>query len=154
MARDLEIEVDTRAAQKVLGKKIVPVLKPALKRGAERLIGDFKKYPIRPKGHWAANTTPAQKRAFFAQLKNGGWKSRTMVLAKKWTWRFVESPGRIAAEIGNNAKYAQYVQSGEMQAAMHRGIWQNTDEAVVQANRRKIIDDIESTLRRAMNPAT
>ena len=74
---------------------------------------------------------------------------RTGRLGRSWTTRPIREPGAIGRSIGNNTKYAPWVQSSELQAWMHRGWWQ-TDEQVLADNQRAIVEVITDALVRGI----
>ena len=63
----IQIEGTERLARKFDAAGQIRVLRPPMLRALARLEDPIKTYPppIAP-GHWAANTTPRQRRAFFA----------------------------------------------------------------------------------------
>ena len=65
---------------------------------------------------------------------------RTNRLGGAWTSRIEK--GGFRGVVGNNTKYAPYVQSAEKQAWMHKGHWQ-TDEDVVEAQKDVIVRDFD-----------
>ena len=78
--------------------------------------------PIRP-GLWAANTTPAQKRAFFAKLRRGEWTGRTGELGNAWT---VDRISDATYRIRNPTKYANWMVGnaiGKQQTRWSRQYW-------------------------------
>lgn len=78
--------------------------------------------PPPPKGHWAALTTRAQKAAFFAQLREGGWHGRTGTLGRKWTTTVSPIVAGVRGVVQNPTPYGPHVQ-GDEQAAFHHGRW-------------------------------
>ena len=100
-------------------------LRPVMERSLARIRKPLKTYPQqRPTGY-----------------------VRTMRLGRGWTSR-VERGG-FRGVVGNNTRYAPYVQSAERQAWMHQGHWQ-TDEDVMESARDKIVKDFENHVFRAL----
>lgn len=57
-------------------------------------------------GVWRANTTRAQRAAFFAKLRDGGWHGRTGELGRAWR---VEALGPARYKIRNDQPYAGWI---------------------------------------------
>lgn len=123
-----ELEGIERLARKFDAAGRVEVLRAPMVRSLARLEDGLKRYPepIAP-GVWAANTTPRQKRAFFAKLRAGQVSGkRTGTLGRRWTSRTYEQRSTLVGEWGNNTQYAPFVQDGDEQARFHRGRWLTT----------------------------
>ncbi len=123
-----ELDGVERLARKFDAAGQVAVLRAPMVRSLARLESGLKTYPtqIAP-GVWAANTTPRQKRAFFAKLRAGQTSGkRTGTLGRRWTSRTFEQRNTLVGEWGNNTEYARFVQDGEEQARFHRGRWVTT----------------------------
>ena len=147
----IEIEIQgLEEAQARLGTDILGVITPALTRSVLRMEGAMKVYPPPPgDGEWAANTTPRQRRAFFALLRRGAISGRrTGTLGRRWTHRVQRGADQVLAEVGNNTEYGPFVQSKLFQARFHRGRWQ-TDQVVMEAELPRLVADVEGDLRRA-----
>lgn len=125
----------------------IRVLRTPMLRSLARLEDPLKTYPPPPAdGVWAANTTPRQKRAFFALLRAGRISAkRTGTLGRRWTSRVVETTTGLTGEWGNNTVYARFVQGHQEQAAFHRGRW-ITDQQVVDRNRAAINEDFRRAI--------
>ena len=68
---------------------------------------------------------------------------RTGTLGRRWTMVVNQYPGMIATEVGNNTKYAPWVQSDQFQAKVHAGRWK-TDVQVLRDNTSSILRILES----------
>ncbi len=93
--------------------------------------------PLPAPGEWAAKTSPAQKRAFFAQLRDrGGWTARTNNMVRKITTTTRTIGATVFGFIGTNEEYAPWVISKEKingkgpQAFFHMGRWFTLQEVV------------------------
>ncbi len=79
---------------------------------------------------------------------------RTGTLGRSWTTTVTPSSDGITGEIGNNVRYAPYVQGGPQsdpdQAWMHQGRWQ-TDEQVMLANEARIRALFSDAVLQALN---
>lgn len=71
---------------------------------------------------------------------------RTGTLGRRWTHAITRTIDAVTGKVGNNTSYGPWVQSKRFQANVHKGRWQ-TDEAVLEAQRQHIIDDIEASVR-------
>ncbi len=70
------------------------------------------------------NTTPAQKRAFFALLRAGRISgARTGKLGQSWATRVLEAATGLVGVVGNNRPYARWVQDRGRQARFPAGHW-------------------------------
>ena len=83
-----------------------------------------------------------------AQRPNSSYR-RTGTLGRKWTSKIEQSNGIIRGKVGNNASYAPLVQSYQLQARIHRGLWQ-TDRYVVDTEYRTIVRDFENAISEAL----
>lgn len=129
----MEIVITTNANQVAdelarHGANILDILQGPLDRGAFRIEAGMKVYP----------TARSESRY-----------RRTGTLGRRWTTRRISAPGMVGREVGNNTEYAPWVQSSELQAYMHRGVWQ-TDEDVIRREAPGIVRDVESTLAGAL----
>lgn len=132
----------------------VRILRPSMVRSLARLEDPLKTYPqpIAP-GVWAANTTPAQKRAFFAKLrakKTSG--ARTGTLGRRWLSRTYVSGNTLVGEWGNNTEYATFVQDEVEQARFHRGRWVTTRHVLNNATA-AIVTDFNTAIEQALRGA-
>lgn len=129
----MEIVIDTNAGEVAAdlerrGLSILGVLQGPLDRGAFRIEAAMKVYPAQ---------------------RSGSTYRRTGTLGRRWTTRRISAPGMVGREVGNNTEYAPFVQSSELQAYMHRGVWQ-TDEEVIERLAPGIRRDVEATLASAL----
>lgn len=129
----------------------VRVLRRPMLRSLARLESPIKTYPPPPAaGVWASNTSPRQKRAFFALLRAGRISDkRTGTLGRRWGSRLVEGAGGLTGEWGNNTPYAPFVQGHREQAAFHRGRWL-TDQQVVDHHQAAIAEDFRQAIAAAL----
>lgn len=140
------------AVLKKLGKfATLDILEPPMERSLLKIEEKMKTYPSPPaSGEWAANTSPRQKRAFFALLRAGRIKGgRSGTLGRRWTHAITRTGGGMEGRVGNNVPYAAWVQSARFQARFHQARWQNTDQSVLDSLRDEIIRDFEDALRKA-----
>jgi len=101
-------------------------LRPVMVRSLARIRKPLKVYPPRP-----PNST----------------YRRTDQLMKAWT-SLIEKGG-FRGVVGNNTKYAPFVQSAERQAWMHKGHWQ-TDEDVIESVQDRIVKDFDDHVFKAL----
>ncbi len=147
----IEIEGVEDLARKFDAAGQVMVLRPPMVRGLARLEDPIKTYPPPiASGHWAANTTPRQRRAFFALLRTRRISGkRTGTLGRRWTSRITEKGASLEGEWGNVTAYGHWVQGHGDQVAFHRGRW-ITDQQVVDRNRQAIADDFAQAITAAL----
>jgi hypothetical protein len=107
----------------------VKILRPAMQRSVYRIQARLAQYP--------------------AQRPNSSYR-RTGTLGRKWTSKIEEGNGAIRGRVGNNTDYAPLVQSKRFQARIHRGLWINTDEYVVETEQRNIERDFKQTIDEAL----
>jgi hypothetical protein len=103
-------------------------LRAPMQRAVLRLQRDMQEYPTQRKG---------------------STYRRTGTLGRKWTVRVKQDGAELVGTVGNNTRYAPFVQSRQFQARVHRGRWQ-TDAQVMNQNARAIVDDFEDTIQRAL----
>lgn len=119
-------------------------VKTGFARTGARMQRELSKYPER-EARSAPFVSDKQRRYFFAALRDGRITvpyRRTGLLGRRWLFKVEGDPGGATLEVGNDTPYGIYVQSAEHQAAIHRGIWHNTDQAVFDRNVPLIVDDI------------
>lgn len=103
--------------------RVHDILEPPMQRSLFRLQASMAKYPP-PSGNYA----------------------RTGTLGRRWTVAPIErSGGSMRGKVGNNTKYAPFVQSKQFQMAPFRNRWQ-TDDDVVEMHRTDIINDFENAI--------
>lgn len=105
------------------------IVQQPLGLGAERVETGMKGYPAPPPGTTYVRGAPPKSEK----------------LGSRWTTRQIRGGGFVGREVGNNASYAPYVQSTELQARIHRGRWQ-TDEEVITREMPAIVQDVERSL--------
>ena len=136
------------------------VLQAPMRRAVYRIqkdMADYDRVPAVRSGEWAAWVnahSPAKaaqiRGAYWAKVKKAGkHPGRTGTLGRRWTTRITRSAGGLTDKVGNNTKYAPWVQSERFQAGLHRKRWQ-TDQQVINDNRRAIVDDFEREIRRVL----
>lgn len=148
----IEIRYDIRgkdAALRLLSPNLRGVLDPAFRDSALHVQDILKRYPERGGNRdFAALATPGQRRAFFAKLRRGEWTGRTGTLGRSWDWRFAR-PG-LGAIVYNPTAYAHWVQSQQMQARIHRRVWQNTEVAALRQSEGYIVNRITMAVQRGL----
>ncbi len=104
-------------------------------------------------------TTRGGKSADFMALSKG-WKrnargkaqyvgyDRTGKLGQAWTTRVTQSARETVGKVGNNIKYAKWVQAAATQAWMHVGRWR-TDEQAIRQFEPKIAKRFRDAIERA-----
>lgn len=84
-----------------------------------------------------------------AQRPNSTYR-RTGTLGRRWTAKIERSANELRGKIGNNTVYAPLVQSARFQARIHRSLWINTDQYVVNTEERNIVRDFDATIQEAL----
>ena len=79
---------------------------------------------------------------------SGSMYRRTMILGRRWTSAVVREGNSLRGTVGNNTRYAPFVQSQMFQARVHRGRWL-TDQAAIEQAAPAIIADFAQTVRDA-----
>lgn len=127
------------------------LLAEIITRSAIRVEGTMKEYPSPPaSGAWAAQTTRAQKAAFFSRLRRGEIDGqRTGTLGRRWTYEIKRGNGTVRGEVGNNTEYGPYVQSDAFQARFHRGRW-GTDVQAIETEAGLIEEDANRVVARRL----
>jgi hypothetical protein len=110
-------------------EQVNDVLNPPMQRAVLRLQRDMADYP------------PARP---------GSSYRRTGTLGRRWTTEITRNGNGLIGKTGNNTSYGPWVQSKQFQARVHRGRWQ-TDEDVLERNRRRITDDFDATIQRELD---
>lgn len=76
-----------------------------------------------------------QRRYVMAAIRRGTIKIpyvRTGKLGQRWTRRIAERSNALVGTVGNNIRYAPFVQSAERQARMHQGNWRTDAQAITR----------------------
>lgn len=146
-----------RKLGKVEGQK---VLRVPVEQSVAVLQADMKEYP--PVRTMSLVTRAAKAGRRKGAIKAVGiikgnkrqayWVSsyrRTGTLGRRWTKKVRNTGDGVVGVVGNNTKYAPWVQSSRFQAWMHQGRWQ-TDKDVMERNRRQILDFFRAAIRRAL----
>lgn len=138
----MRISVDTRAVDRMLARA-PQVLRDALEAATEDAMADLhvqmQTYPPQRPG------TPYERTS---TLKASWIKHRAQWSGNTVTGR-VESAG-MSMKGRRRTPYNVYVQKADMQAWMHRGIWTNTDRAVIERTRQRIEGYYRQRLARAV----
>lgn len=112
------------------------IVQEPLDRGAMQVLAGMKPYPPPPpESRYVRGAPPHSEN-----------------LGKRWTSRRIRGQEYVGREVGNNASYAPWVQSSELQARVHQGRWQ-TDQEVIERELPGIVADVEQALRRAADRA-
>ena len=107
----------------------VKVLRPPMQRSVYRLQARLAQYP--------------------AARANSRYR-RTGTLGRRWVVRIIDYPNGLEGKVGNNVEYAPLVQSKRFQAKIHRSLWLNTDQYVLNTERKNIVDDFRRTIQEAL----
>ncbi len=125
----------------------------------------LKKYPPKPGAISGTSSSPVRfttkggKSADFMALSKG-WKrnargkatyvgyDRTGKLGQAWTTAVRQSVTETVGKVGNNIKYAKWVQAAATQAWMHVGRWR-TDEQAIRQFEAKIVKRFRDAIERA-----
>lgn len=127
-----EVSIEIRGMDELyrrLGKDLFDLIEPVIATGAIRVERRMKEYP------------PA---------RSGQRYRRTGTLGRRWTHRIVRSPSGVTAEIGNNTRYAPWVQSEQMQRGSFRGRW-GTDQQALESEAPLLEADAERIVVRALS---
>lgn len=108
---------------------LLAIVEPPLDRGGLRVEAGMKPYPPPP-----PNSTYVR-----------GAPPRSEKLGSRWTSRRIAGDGFVGREVGNNASYAPWVQSRELQARVHQDRWQ-TDEDVIREALPATVADVRRAL--------
>ena len=115
--------------QEKLGKlAALQLLKPAMDDATLGLVRDLKQYPT--------------------QSSTTGYR-RTNLLKRGWTAQTTIGKRHIEGIVGNNVKYAPYVQDTKEQSAIHRRNWkQHTIQYIAKKRSRHIADQFNGEISR------
>lgn len=125
-----EIWIDRAALNRVI-KKLGSIehmnmrLRPAMDESLDYMHRRVGRAPRKAAGAFSRMATPAQKRAYWAQVRSGrighgaGGYIRTNVTAKKWAKRIEGSANGLTGILGNNAPGAFWVYSRQGQQPFH-----------------------------------
>ena len=116
----------------------VNVLEAPMKRSVYRLQRDMADYPPQRQGS-----------NYIRGWGMAGGPRTSERLGQSWTVRIRRSSAGIEGSVGTKVSYAPFVQSYRFQANIHRKRWQ-TDQQVINDNRRAIVDDFEREIRRVL----
>lgn len=106
------------------------ILRPPMHRSIATLKDEVTEYPARPPG---------------------SRYNRTLTLGRGWTERVSDTSSGVQGRLGNKVEYAHWVQGARTQARVHRGRWNNTDEAVLARNEQAIVADFEQAIQLALD---
>ena len=130
MPINIEIHGIDQLIKKLDRVQAVQVLEAPIQRAVLRLQRDMAEYPPQ---------------------RTGSRYRRTGTLGRRWTTRVNRSGNGVEGRVGNNIAYGPWVQSKRFQARVHRGHWTNTDEDVLERNRRAIEDDFARAIDQALS---
>lgn len=137
------------AQRKLSADAFWSAVKRGMQRGVDRVHEQLPDYPSPPgAGSWAANTTRAQKAAFFAQLRAGGWSHRTGKLGQSIKSEVRGSGAGVTGVIGASMPYAKFV-IAYPPARMHFGRWWSL-EAQVRQRLPVVKDAIEGEVKKEL----
>ena len=151
----MPVTITLYGARRLIGKfdaaQRLAILRPPMTRALARLEDPIKSYPPPiASGHWAANTTPRQRRAFFALLRARRISAkRTGTLGRRWASKITEKGVNLEGEWGNVTAYGPFVQGEATQARFHRGRW-ITEQQVIDRNRQASVDDFGQAITAAL----
>lgn len=112
-----------------VGTNFDNILRPPMVRSLARLQAAIAKYPPPPAG---------------------STYRRTGQLGRSWTNRISAQGNKLTGELGNNTRYARWVQGhGFQNRKVHAGRW-DTDEMVARANEGDIVRDFDRTIAEAL----
>lgn len=127
------MSIEIRGVDKLLKKlgkvQTHTVLEPPMRRAVLRLQRDMQEYPPQP-----ANSL----------------YRRTGTLGRRWTTRITRSASGLSGRVGNNTRYAPWVQSQRFQRGIHQRTGWPTDIQVIERNRAAIVDDFKRAIDRAL----
>jgi hypothetical protein len=110
-----------------LKAKAPEAIRKAGLEAADHFLEKLPPYPSPPApGEFAAKTTRAQQKAFFAQLRAGGWSGRTGELGRSVQVLSGETEslgGDVSVVVGSRLDYARWVIGDETQARLHKERW-------------------------------
>jgi len=86
----------------------------------------------------------------YPPARSGSTYRRTMTLGRRWTSVVVREGNKLRGTVGNNTRYAPFVQSSMFQARVHRGRWL-TDQGAVEQTAPAIIADFAQAVRDAFS---
>ena len=153
MTITLDIQGMDRLKGKVVRLKTLDRhLRPAMKRATDLVKGKMAKEPgAIPPGHWRANTTPRQRRWFFAALREGRVRGgRTHTYSRSWQVDITGVGGDITGRVFNPVAYGPYVGSKSGQAAFLRNRWP-ADQDVVDETQPEIQRDFDDAIQRIID---
>ena len=69
---------------------------------------------------------------------------------EKWTYKVERGNGKVTGTVGTNVSYAPLVQSAMFQASMHKPLWRNTDQAVLNEEMGAILEQFRKVVAEAL----
>ena len=126
----IRIEGIDELNKRIADAKSEKVLRKPMHRAVLRIQRDMAKYP--------------------RQRNMSTTYRRTGTLGRRWTTKVKTSQGGARGVVGNNTRYAPWVQSERFQAGQHRNWWQ-TDEDVVTDNEDAIVTDFRKAIEDALD---
>lgn len=152
MPASIEVKGLVQLRRKVRSaERMEQTLRPAAQRGGETIRREISQEPGPiPAGHWRANTSERQRRAFFAALRSGRASGgRTGRYPRGWQAEIIPMGGELSIRVRNTVAYGPYVGKKGSQARFHRGRWP-TDEEVLARTMPGILRDFEQTIQAAL----
>lgn len=125
-------------------------IKNTLQAGGMIIKSYLAQYPPSTDANSPANKTWYKRNdGQFRRRKDGSIVrlSTSETLGKRWT---VQVKG-LTVTVGNNAKYAKYVQSDESQARFHRSRGWRTDQMALETEGEKVVELFRGVMRSKMN---
>ncbi len=133
-------------------------LRPPMSRATQRVQDELAKYPTKAAGAFSAMATPAQKRAYWAQVSAGLIRHQEGVgyrrggdLGRRWQTKVIMLSNGIRGEVGNNTPYARYVQSASQQQPFHKASGWTTEKKALKKHERAIMADFARTIQRVLD---
>jgi hypothetical protein len=147
-------KVEVRNLQRLMRKlndlEKLEAIKPALQAAALHVKGVIAVYPPSSEAN-----TPGQKRWYergYGTRWPGGGRKTSEILGKRWTIKARD--GGLTQVVGNNAKYAIYVQSKEHQMHKHGERGWKTDRDVLDSERDTIVKFLTDSVERVLERKT
>ena len=137
---------DVARLVKRLGRvKAVDALRDPMERSTARLQKDLADYPPPSHRPQPAKSRKQQIKQIMLAKEGKIPYRRTGKLGQRWTTEIEETARTYQGRVGNTTVYGPLVQSASDQAGYHRGTWQ-TDEMVIDRNRKDIVDDFADAI--------
>jgi len=129
-------------------------VKEGIKKATAHVQDNIAQYPPSPKGRPQFPNgfkTLRQQRYFFWALRHGEivvpyprGEPPSETLGRKWTTKITD--GGLTGVVGNNASYAQWVQSGKKQSRYHKLTGWKTDAQIIKSEAAMVNDIVNKEL--------